>query len=68
MIGTRGEVLENSLNFESKNSGMGLNSMYSPVNIDDNLIGNSYMQMKSKEGDAEKNNEEEEELDLDLKI
>ncbi|KAK6775964.1 hypothetical protein RDI58_026965 [Solanum bulbocastanum] len=66
MIGTRVYVLENSLNSESKNSAKGLNLKDSQMNIDDNVCGNCYMQMKFKDGDAEKNNEEEEELDLDL--
>ncbi|XP_015159700.1 zinc finger protein 1-like [Solanum tuberosum] len=68
MIGTRVDALENSLNSESKNSVEGLNLKDSQVNIDGNLGGNSYMQMKLEDGDAEKNNEEEEELDLDLKL
>ncbi|KAK6775829.1 hypothetical protein RDI58_026830 [Solanum bulbocastanum] len=68
MIGTRVDALENSLNFERKNSAKSLNLKDSPVNIDDKLGGKSYMQMKLEEGDAEKNNDEEEELDLDLKL
>ncbi|XP_027768764.1 zinc finger protein 1-like [Solanum pennellii] len=68
MIGTRVDASENSLNSESKNSAKGLDLKDSPINIDDNLDGNSYMQMKLEEADAEKNNEEDEELDLDLKL
>ncbi|KAK4371849.1 hypothetical protein RND71_007233 [Anisodus tanguticus] len=57
-----GASLENSLNFENKNSAKGFNLMDSPVNVDDNFGGN-------KKEDAEKNNEEEEpEIDLNLKL
>ncbi|KAK4708555.1 hypothetical protein R3W88_029480 [Solanum pinnatisectum] len=37
MIGTRVDALENSLNFELKNSAKGLNLKDSPVNIDDKV-------------------------------
>ena len=50
---TRVDASENSLNSESKNSAKDLNFKDSPINIDDNLDGNSYMQMKLEEADAE---------------
>ena len=68
MVGTSADALQNSLNFEGKNSVEGLNIKDSLVNIDDTLSGNSYMQLKLEEGGAKKNNEDEEELDLDLKL
>ena len=66
MVGTRADALQNSLNFEGKNSVEGLNIKDSLVNIDDILSGNNYMQLKLEERDGEKNNEDEEEFDLDL--
>ncbi|XP_049381389.1 zinc finger protein 1-like [Solanum stenotomum] len=60
MIGTR---VDNSHNFESKNSAKVLNIKDSPINIIDDSLGiNNYMQMKLDEGDVEMDNKEEEDI------
>ncbi|XP_055819110.1 zinc finger protein 3-like isoform X1 [Solanum dulcamara] len=66
-IGIGGASLENSPNFENKQSGKGFNLMNSPINVDDNLGENNYMKVKSGEEEAKRKNEEEE-LDLNLKL
>ena len=54
MVGTWADALQNSLNFEGKNNVEGLNIKDSLVNIDDNLSGNNYMQLKLEEGGCKK--------------
>lgn len=54
MIGTRGDALENSLNFESKDSSKGLILKDLPINVDDVLGGSNYMPMKMEERNAKK--------------